>query len=415
MDFTFFTPDVFLAFALAATFIAIAWILWPLFKGDKVTATRSSYDLRVYKDQLKEIESDLARGVLSEAEAEASRTEVSRRLLSASDKQKGENVVQDAPKMASRILAGIIVIGLAGTGYGLYENLGIRGMPDFPKSDMRPLQEIAEISAQKVRDQQEQNIDIPAEYLALIEQLKTAVSERPNDLDGHRLLADTLARTGDIIGARKAFSEVMRILGDSATAADWSAYAEIMIVATEYYVSPEAEDALVRSMRLDPKDPYARYYGGILMYQNGEYGATYELWSGLLADSGPDAPWVPVIQNQIGMVAQRAGIPHDDSSTLTAPFANTGPTDEQVNAAADMTTEERMAMIEGMVAQLADRLATEGGTAQEWTRLIVSLANLGRADEAKTVLTEALQTFADDADAVDMITNAAASAGVTAE
>ena len=51
---------------------------------------RASYDMQVHRDQLREIDADLARGVLSEAEAAATRLEVSRRLLAAADAEAAE-------------------------------------------------------------------------------------------------------------------------------------------------------------------------------------------------------------------------------------------------------------------------------------------------------------------------------------
>ncbi|MEM1065890.1 MAG: c-type cytochrome biogenesis protein CcmI, partial [Pseudomonadota bacterium] len=43
----------------------------------------AAFDVQVYRDQLKEVERDLARGVISESEADQIRIEVSRRLLEA--------------------------------------------------------------------------------------------------------------------------------------------------------------------------------------------------------------------------------------------------------------------------------------------------------------------------------------------
>ena len=69
----------------------------------------------------------------------------------------------------------------------------------------------------------------------------------------------------------------------------------------------------------------------------------------------------------LAAVAELAGVRYDLPG-------GAGPTTEDMAAAADMTPEERMAMIEGMVAQLSDRLATEGGDVEDWERLIRSLA-----------------------------------------
>jgi cytochrome c-type biogenesis protein CcmH len=43
----------------------------------------AAYDLQVYRDQLKEVERDLERGVLSDIEGDRARTEISRRVLEA--------------------------------------------------------------------------------------------------------------------------------------------------------------------------------------------------------------------------------------------------------------------------------------------------------------------------------------------
>ena len=83
-----------------------------------------------------------------------------------------------------------------------------------------------------------------------------------------------------------------------------------------------------------------------------------------------------------------------------------------MQAAGDMAPEDRQAMIEGMVAQLGDRLATEGGTAQEWAQLLTALGVLGRTDQARAIWTEAQGVFAADASALATIRAAAEGAGV---
>ena len=51
-------------------------------------------------------------------------------------------------------------------------------------------------------------------------------------------------------------------------------------------------------------------------------------------------------------------------------------------------------MIAGMVEQLGTRLASEGGPAEDWARLISSLAVLGRMEEARAIYAEAQSRFA---------------------
>lgn len=396
-------------FAGGLTVLALAAMLWPLLRPKKQTAMRSSYDVKIYKDQLKEVEADLARGTLSEAEAKASRTEVSRRLLAAADAEAHETASGNAPARASRLLAAAVGIAVLVGGFGVYQRLGVQGMPDFPLSD-RISARISQEAAEKAAAQDGTGLpDIQQndpKHLELVEQLKEVLENRPDDLRGHQMLADNLAQLGKYAEARIAQDTVMRILGDEATAADYSSHAEIMIVAANWYVSPEAETALVRAFELDPSDQRARYYAGILMVQRQDYAQTYSLWTGLLQEGPADAPWIPVIESQIDAIAAEAGI--TPGSTLAGPSA------EQVNAAGGMSEEDRNEMIRGMVGQLSERLATEGGSAEEWARLIRAYGVLGETGKASEIWNEAKVVFANSPDDIAILLEAARDAEVSA-
>ena len=69
-------------------------------------------------------------------------------------------------------------------------------------------------------------------------------------------------------------------------------------------------------------------------------------------------------------------------------------------------------MIEGMVSSLSERLATEGGSAQEWAQLITALAVLGRTGDAGDIWAEAQEIFAEAPAALDLINQAAQTAGL---
>src|SRR5215470_487858 len=76
-----------IVFALL-TAVAVLAVLWPLGRARAAAAAAtetSGSDLAVYRDQLAEIDRDLAAGRIAEREAEAARVEVSRRLIAAAD------------------------------------------------------------------------------------------------------------------------------------------------------------------------------------------------------------------------------------------------------------------------------------------------------------------------------------------
>ena len=396
-------------FAGGLSALTLAVMLWPLMRPKTQTAMRSSYDVQIYKDQLKEVEADLARGTLSEAEAKASRTEVSRRLLAAADAEAGETSSGNASVISSRVLSIIVGIAVLIGGFGMYQQLGVQGMPDFPlaeRANTRLTQDAAEKAAAQDGAGLPDIQQIDPKHLELVTQLKEVLKDRPDDLRGHRMLADNLAQLGKYAEARVAQDNVMRILGEEATAADYSNYAEILIVAANWYVSPKAEEALVRAFEIDPSDQRARYYAGILMIQRQDYAQTYSLWMGLLDEGPADAPWIAIIESEIDAIAVEAGITPD------SPLV--GPSDAQVNAAGEMSTEERDEMVRSMVSRLSERLATEGGSVDEWARLIRAYGVLGETGKASAIWNEAQEVFADSAEDIAALLEAARDAEVSA-
>ena len=77
-----------------------------------------------------------------------------------------------------------------------------------------------------------------------------------------------------------------------------------------------------------------------------------------------------------------------------------------------MSVEDRTAMVEGMVAQLAARLEAEGGDVEEWLRLIRAYQVLDRPDEARTATERALDAFSGEPEAQARIRSLASEIGL---
>jgi cytochrome c-type biogenesis protein CcmH len=121
---------------------------------------------------------------------------------------------------------------------------------------------------------------------------------------------------------------------------------------------------------------------------------------------------VPPIRAQIRDLAQIAGMRDYEPPRMSPVVDAPGPTAEQVEAAAEMTPEERMEMIRGMIDGLSDRLATEGGPPEDWARLIGALGVLGNTEQATAIADEAAQVFAGDDAALSLIAEARVRAGI---
>ncbi len=373
-------------------------------------------DADVYRDQLRELERDKARGTLPEAEAEAARAEVARRLLAAD--REAPSGAAPVPRGGSRWLGvALIAVPIVGVSLATYLSIGAPGYPDLSlrarvetieaNRAARPSQAAAETQVPDAID------DSDPQVVEMSTRLKAVLNERPDDLQGWRLAVQTQAGLGDLEAAWRSQDRVLAILGDDAGGNEFALLAELMVMAAGGYVSPEAERTLAEAVARAPGTGTARYYQGLMFAQGGRPDRAWPIWRRLLADSPPDAPWLDAIYAQIEDVSVLAGDPTplaDLPAPQQAPQA--GPTADDLAGAESMTPEARMEMIGGMVEQLSSRLSDQGGLPADWARLITSLGVLGRSGDAAAVYGEARTVFADDATALDVLSRAAEQAGL---
>ena len=364
----------------------------------------AAYDLDVYRDQLKEVERDLARGVVSESDAERARTEVSRRILQA-DAAVRTSISQTHPT-GGMLIAAITSVVIAGASYLMYLQLGAPGYGDLRLANRIEMAETlrAERPSQTTAEPNKgPPLNLSPDYVALVEQLRETVGARPNDLQGQVLLSQSEGQLGNFAAAHAAKARVLAIKGANATATDLADYADLLILAAGGYGSPQAEGVLERALSMDPANGPARYYFGLMMSQTGRPDTALRVWDQLLREGPPDAPWVPPIEAQIEEMAMRAGVNYARPAIGTG----RGPSAADIDAAGDMSPAERMEMIQGMVAGLSDRLATEGGPVEDWSQLISSLGVLGQMDQARAVFENALKAFGDNRAAMDLLNRTA--------
>lgn len=401
---------IFSAIAALVCLGAAALVTRPLWSRRDDAPDYSARDVEVYKDQLKELQSDVERGVLSPQDAEPSRIEISRRLLAAD--AVAERTVGDAPNRVNTIAIIAVAIATIGGSAALYSVLGTPGLQDFPlatRSDLPVRLTQAEAEAEVDALVKAEASEPTGQDAVLLEQLQQVLAERPDDAQGYRLLASTMARFGKFAEAKTAQARVLEIEGDAATPADLSAMAEYLIFAARGYVSPQADDILARTLQVDLGNRRARYYSGLSMAQQGRAQLAMDIWGRLYGDGDPNEPWKPIVLEQATALADSTGLPLPE--TMTQPPMR-GPSAEDMQAAQDMTPEERMDMIRGMVDGLSSRLAEDGGPPQDWARLISSLGVLGETDRAAAIYNEALGVFSADPDALGLITRAGEMAGV---
>ena len=407
---------MFWTIAVLLTLVIVAVTIYPLLRKERQLNSANAYDVTIYRSQLKEIDGDVERGLIDVAEAEAARAEVARRLIGAQDALDKEGQVQNGSTGApdqeetsdsrnSNLKFAVVAVALLIPilSLGLYFALG------SPNLEGQPLQ--ARLSK-------------PASEQSLSELVATAerkLAREPDDLVGWKKIAPIYARMRRTQDAIFAYSNILRLEGESVDAL--SDLGEVMVIRDAGVVSRKAKELFERANLLDAKAPKPRFFLAVALGQSGQEQEAIDEWASLVEDSPEGAPWVPFAKGQIAALEKRlsdaVAAGQNDTSGETAQqkasggTSLSGPSQDDVEAASEMTAQERQDMVENMVANLAERLNSEGGSADEWVRLIRAELVLNRPDMAAKSVIRALDAMQSDVDGLEKVKAAARSLGLS--
>ncbi len=358
---------LFTALALMTAVAALA-VLWPLSRARTLKATREA-DLAVYRDQLAEIARDAKSGRLPAAEAEAARIEVARRMLAAdaaADAASADPAVAGRRRRAAAIFALLFVPVCAAA---LYAVMGSPGLPGAPLAER--------MAAAPDR----------SDVAILVRRVEEHLQKNPNDGQGYEILAPIYLRLGRPEDSARAYGEAIRILGPSAERL--SARGDALVVAADGLVTADAAKAFAAALALNPNEPRAAYFLGLAAEQDGRAQDAARIWGDLLARTPASALYRPMVAEALARVG--GTVPPAAPSPATP-----GPNAADVNAAAQMSPQDRNAMVRGMVERLAARLDREPNDIDGWERLIRAYGVLGDKDKADAALKTARAALKDD-------------------
>ena len=391
------------------TLAAIALVVLPLIRSNRDSATRAAHEIEIYRDQLDEVDRDVARGVIGPDDAVAARTEIGRRMLAATD---GVEIVKAGspagklpakPRRITAIITGLCVPALAIFVYVTH------GSPDLPGKPA------AELRAANGTDPKAPEGDVAQRQE--VAGLAAALEKNPADIESWITLGTVLTQMKRHRQAAVAFTQAMRLAPANAEFA--SRAGEALTVASGGQVTPDAQASFTEALRRDPSEPRAQYYQGVADQQGGRLRAALDRWVALEAASPPDAPWLRFLRPRIARLAGEIGIDSNALAALrarappltaglptaglptaaprtAAPTPAPGPTREQMAAARNMSAEDRQAMIRNMVDGLAEKLKDNPDDVAGWLRLGRARGVLGDRATAKEAYAKAAALRPDD-------------------
>jgi len=273
-----------LLIALAA--ISSWFVIRPLLQPENEQAASSS-SLQVYRSQLVEVDADLARCIISTAEADAARVEIKRRILNieeAPDRVSGPRVSRSIA-----VASGLLCAGLAAM---LYAQLGRPLLPGKPYSLQQEQAAVSEAATNELD--------------AMIAKLTSHLATSPEDLQGWRALGWAQMQTGRAAEGVKALARAAELAPKDA--AVLSMYGEGLVREADGKVTPQALAIFERVIAIAPADPRARYYKGLQLMQDGKLKEAFEIWVVVIKESPPDAEWLPSIREQARELAVKINV-----------------------------------------------------------------------------------------------------------
>jgi len=312
----------FLSLAAVLTLLVVVRLLWPLWRGTRRdTLTVSQLNSKVYRDQLQELERDLARGQLTEATYGEARDELQRRLLQ--DVAPGADkpaAAAPAGRFTAVLLAVLVPLGAA----GLYTRVGNAAAID---AATRPA--------------------APENVLAAVANLAEALRKNPDNPQGWLLLARSYRK--------------MERFGESAEAYDHAKalveqdpdllveQADTLAAASGDNIEGRPMELVHKALALEPKHPMSLMLMGMSAYRQGDFAGAVGQWQVLMTVLPEGSPEAQQVQANIDQARQEGGL---SASASAAPAAKNAPPPPAPVQAADGAVRGEVTVSPALAAQL---------------------------------------------------------------
>ncbi|MBI4195267.1 MAG: c-type cytochrome biogenesis protein CcmI [Betaproteobacteria bacterium] len=264
--------------------------------------SRKATNVAVYRDQLRELERDLASGVLGREVYEEAKREVERRLL-----DDVGDVVDDASteSVAGRNAAVVVGAALPIVAFAIYLAVG-------------NFQALLPGAAANAGGQAAHNVS-EEQIREMAGRLAARMEKEPENVEGWVMLGRTYTALGQFSDAARAYANaVMRVDADAALLAD---YADALAMAQGQRLDGEPEKLVLRALKIDPRNIKALALAGSAAFERRDYRSAIDYWERIRAIVPPDSEIGKSIVGSIAEARNLAG-----QSGGSTPVAGTGAT-----------------------------------------------------------------------------------------
>ncbi len=265
---------VFVVGAALVAAIALLLLLRPLWTRRGPGTSRRELSLAVHRDQLRELDADLAAGTLAQADYERSREELERRVLEEAREEGRRPPVGGAFGRRSALALAVALPILAAVVYLAVGDL--RGLD--PRQLAGPSPGAREIEA-------------------MVQNLADRLQQNPEDVEGWKMLGRSFGVMGRYPEAVRAYSQAAaRAPRDADLLAE---LADALAMARGQNLQGEPEELVLRALQIDPDNVKALALAGTAAFGREDFGGAVRHWQKMLAQVPPGSDDARAIQANI--------------------------------------------------------------------------------------------------------------------
>lgn len=292
---------IFWVFAAGLAGLALLFVVSPILLS-KPEASADSIDenqvnMAVFRQQLEELDADLAAGNLEQDQYEAARHDLEKELLLDMDESGGpEPAAQKSGKWAALVLAPAV----PALAVALYLMVG-------DQSAIEKLESGAAVAAQH------QNLqgDVPSMDV-LVARLAKRMEQEPKNLQGWMMLARSYLAIDQTQAAINAYERARRLAPKEPEVL--LGYAKAVAKAEGSFQGKAAE-LVAAALEIDPNNGNGLWMLGLVEFQQGNHAKAVELWTKLQDQLTPGSEEASVVSDYIGKAGQQGGLPAADPAT----------------------------------------------------------------------------------------------------
>ena len=267
---------VFISFAVVLTLLVMAWIVRPLLRpAPPVGISSERLNASIYRDQLDTLERDLARGVISPADCEATRDELQLRLLDDTEAPAAVQATNDTSFWSGRLTAATIALLMPLGAVGMYWWLGEPAAID-------------PVASHKANDDQ---------AMKMVDSLAARLKANPDNPKGWAMLARSYKVMGRFTEAEQAFLKAGDLIN---TEPDLMVdYADLLAVRNNNNIEGKSLELVNKALSINPQHPMGLMMAGVAAYRRGDFKGAVARWETLLALLEPGSPDAQQVETDI--------------------------------------------------------------------------------------------------------------------